>query len=374
MAQTITPVVHGGRRSRWAASLGLHVAGAVASAGAFGAALGGMGAVLGAPWGRASGWAVAAVALAYALRELASVPVPLPELRRQVPEWWRGWMPAPVAALLYGVGLGVGFLTHLRHGTLVAVAVAAFALGDPWTAAALLAPFGAARAVAVAVAWRASSEGAVAELTERLARVGTSAVPRLVNGAVLVVLAAVALAWAPEAGSPPGWAAPAGLAATFAFAAAAKTLRPDAWRAALEPYTIPRTATGLVAVGVPVAEAGVTFSLLAGSNLIGGSIALALLCLFSVALVRAWRLHGPRISCGCFGRTRERDVRALLVRNAILAAIAVATLLSSIPIPLPPAPSPGDAVPVLLVGVGLAIAAALGRRAAAALRTSRRRS
>ena len=373
MAQTITPVVHGGRRSRWAASLALHVAGAAASAGALGAALGGMGAALGAPWGRASGWAVAAVALAYAVRELARVPVPLPELRRQVPEWWRGWMPAPVAAFLYGVGLGVGFLTHLRHGTLVAVAVAAVAIGDPWTAAALLAPFGAARALAVGVAWRATSEGAVAHLTERLARAGAGIALRVVNGTVLVVLGAVAAVWAPPGGALPGWAAPAAVAATFAFAAITKTLRPEARRVALEPYAIPGAAAGFVAVGVPVAEAGVTFSLLAGSNVIGGWLALALLCLFSAALVRAWRLHGPRISCGCFGRSRERDVRALLARNGTLAVVAVGTLASSTPIPLPPAPSSGDAVPVLLAGLGVAIAAALGRRAAATMRMSRRR-
>src|SRR5919106_257199 len=51
MAQTITPVVHGGRGARWAKVIALHVVGATASAALLGAALGAAGAALGAPWG-----------------------------------------------------------------------------------------------------------------------------------------------------------------------------------------------------------------------------------------------------------------------------------------------------------------------------------
>src|SRR5215470_5159812 len=110
MAETITPVVHGGSRRAWAWSLFVHVLGAVIAAGALGAVLGGFGALLGAPWGRAGVIAVAALAGAYLVAEFG-VGVPVPQLRRQVPDWWRTFFPPGVAAFLYGIGLGPGFLT-----------------------------------------------------------------------------------------------------------------------------------------------------------------------------------------------------------------------------------------------------------------------
>src|SRR5918996_5003348 len=102
MVQTITPVVHGGSRKRWAGSLALHVLGASMSAAALGALLGASGSILGAPWGRAGMLVVGAIALAYATRELFGVAVPIPEIRRQVPEWWRGAVGPRTAAFLYG--------------------------------------------------------------------------------------------------------------------------------------------------------------------------------------------------------------------------------------------------------------------------------
>src|SRR5262245_40555248 len=112
MAETITPVVHGGSRTAWAVSVGAHVLGATVAAAAFGALLGAFGALLGAPWGTAGALAVAGAAAMYLLAELGPR-VPVPQLRRQVPDWWRTFFPPRVAAFLYGVGLGPGFLTYL---------------------------------------------------------------------------------------------------------------------------------------------------------------------------------------------------------------------------------------------------------------------
>src|SRR5512134_2076601 len=131
MVETITPVVHGGRRSRWARFLVLHVAGAMAAAAAFGAILGGAGALLGAPWGAAGLGLVAALAALYLAREVFGLRVPVPQLRRQVPDWWRTYFPFGPASFLYGIGLGVGFLTYLSHGTLVVISAAAVASGRP---------------------------------------------------------------------------------------------------------------------------------------------------------------------------------------------------------------------------------------------------
>ena len=113
MVETITPVVHGGSRSRWGISLALHAIGAAVAAAIVGSLLAGAGALLGAPWGVPGGVLVASAAALYVARELGA-PVPVPQLRRQVPDWWRTFFPLHVAAFLYGLGLGPGFLTYLE--------------------------------------------------------------------------------------------------------------------------------------------------------------------------------------------------------------------------------------------------------------------
>src|SRR5262245_37144649 len=77
MAETITPVVHGGSRRAWAGSLLAHAIGAVIAAAALGALLGGLGLLLGAPWGRTGAIAAAAAAALYLPAEFGvGVPVP----------------------------------------------------------------------------------------------------------------------------------------------------------------------------------------------------------------------------------------------------------------------------------------------------------
>src|SRR5438477_3054101 len=157
MVQTITPVVHGGRHGRWLGSVAAYTFGATVSAAALGAALGGVGRLLGAPWGAAGLWALAVVAAVFSVRELFGVPIPLPNLHRQVPEWWRTFFSPPVTSFLYGLGLGVGFLTYLSFGTLVAVGAVAVASGRPLIGLAVMAPFGLARGLSVLVAREATT-------------------------------------------------------------------------------------------------------------------------------------------------------------------------------------------------------------------------
>jgi hypothetical protein len=194
MAETIVPVVHGGRRSSYLGSVALHALAAAAAAGALGAALGAAGAVAGAPWGDAGLMVLAAVAAAYLLRETAGVPVPIPDRHRQVPDWWRTFFSPPVAAALYGAGLGVGFLTFLTFGTFVAVAAAAIVSGDPLTGAVLCAPFGLARGMSVLVAARARSGEQAAAVVDRLERAASRTGPRAFNAAVLAAVTIAALA------------------------------------------------------------------------------------------------------------------------------------------------------------------------------------
>ena len=324
MVETIAPVVHGERRSRWRLSVALHALGATVAAGAFGAVLGGAGALLGAPWGRAGLMVVAAIAATYAAGELLALPVPVPDRRRQVPEWWRTFFPAPLASFLYGLGLGVGFLTYLRHGTFVAVSAAAVVSGDPFLGAALVAPFGVARGISVLVSRRATSGAAIASAVERLERLAQGRLPSLANGIVLLAMgmaAAVAAAGALPARTSSGiggWV----LAAIFGWAAAAKVLRREAWIGALRAYglgALERPA----AIGVPVAEASVFALVVAGVPRAGALWSLALVVAFSAAVLRARARVGDRLPCGCFGRTARRGVRLVLFRNAAVAGLAV---------------------------------------------------
>jgi hypothetical protein len=193
MVSTIVPVVHGNRRRRYVASVALHTLGATVAAAAFGALLGGVGALLGAPWGLVGIALVAVVSLVYAAREALGLRVPVPCRRRQVPQWWRTFFSPPVTALLYGLGLGVGFLTFLAYGTYVAVSVAALIAGDPLVGALMLAPFGVARGVSVLLAARSADFENAERVVDRLQAIGQSRLPRAVNAVALAGLAAVAI-------------------------------------------------------------------------------------------------------------------------------------------------------------------------------------
>lgn len=188
MAETITPAVHGGKRRPFLASAALHVAGATLTAAALGHALGALGALLSAPRGTVGAALVAAASGVYFLREAFRLPIPLPQRRRQVPEWWRTFFSPPVAAFLYGAGLGVGFLTYLSFGTFAAVMAGAVASGDALTGALVCAPFGLGRALAVAAV------AAAGHPVERLDDLAGSGRLRAVNAAALLAVGIAAVA------------------------------------------------------------------------------------------------------------------------------------------------------------------------------------
>lgn len=191
MVETIAPVVHGGRRKSYWGSVALHSVAATAAAAAVGALLGAAGMGLRAPWGATSFVALASIAALYALRESFRLPIPVPDRHRQVPEWWRTFYSPPVAATLYGLGLGVGFLTYLSFGTYVAVAAAALLFGDPLLGAALCAPFGLARGLSV-VAWSLGTSSPNDTLV-RIENLSNTKAPRVVNALALGAIAIAAL-------------------------------------------------------------------------------------------------------------------------------------------------------------------------------------
>lgn len=370
MVETITPVVHGGKRNRWVVSVLVHAAGATAAAAVFGSLLAGAGALLGAPWGVPGVALVAASAGLYVMRELG-IAVPVPQLRRQVPDWWRTFFPPHVAAFLYGVGLGPGFLTYLGHGTLVVVSVAAVASGHPLVGAALLAPFGLARGLGPVLAFGVRSPSDGAALVDRLGRSGSRIRWRLANGVTLVAVLVAALAGirSLEGPSDVGALAGAALALTFGAAAIAKLAHGQTWRRALASYRLPLGIVGPVAIGVPVLEITIATMLVVGLSSSAGFVAFALLMAFSVVVVVGRLRVGRRLGCGCFGSSATRDYRLLLVRNLALAAVAVVAWLAGDDARvLRSLGSPGgsELVPAVLVLLGLGLATWVGSAALAA--------
>ena len=192
MVETIAPVVYGRTRD-YRIAVALHALAAGIAGATFGALLGLIGLVLGGPWGDGGLLVIAVIALAYTARELTGVPLPLFDRKRQVPDWWRTFYSPWVAAMLYGAGLGIGFMTFLRFGTYVAVSVAALASGDPILGAAFGGAFGLARGITALAARRTTDADGAALVVTRLEAIAASRGPRVANGLMCLLLAAAAL-------------------------------------------------------------------------------------------------------------------------------------------------------------------------------------
>ena len=192
MVETIAPVVHGDRRNRYRITLLVHTLGAVLAAALVGTLAGTIGMMMGAPWGIWSFVAVGCVAVLYAAREITGVKIPIPDRHRQVPLWWRSFYSAPAAGFLYGLGIGVGYLTYLSFGTYVAVTAAAVAWGSPPLGAVLAAPFGLGRALSVALANRRAGEDRPSGI-DRIDDLAGTRWPHVANGAALITTAATAI-------------------------------------------------------------------------------------------------------------------------------------------------------------------------------------
>ena len=362
MVETIAPVVYGDR-ARWRAALALHAAGALLAAGAFGAALGEAGRLLGAPWGVAGLAAVAMTALVYGLREaVPAVRVPVPQARRQVPDWWRSFFSWPASAALYGAGLGIGFFTYLAHGTLVVVALAAVASGRPIAGAILVGPFGLARGLSPIVARGVVTAEVGRGLVDRLAS-SSPGLRRLMNGVALgaVAAAATVVGWRARPPDPGAWSrlSAAALATLFVWASVSKLVARRRWIRTLEAQGWAARVRGFATWATPAAEASVMVLVLAGVPRAAGVWALVLLSAFSLATVRARVLVGKAVPCGCFGGRSRIDFRVALVRNAAIGSVAAfvaATAVDQPRLTWPGMPTGADVLPFVLASVGFAVA------------------
>lgn len=186
MVETICPVVHGTRK--WLVSVALFTLGAVAAGAGVGVLLGVALPLAGGTWLAV----VALVALVEGAAEARLLRLPVPQLRKQVPERWRERFPLPVTGLLYGLGLGLGFATYIPVATLLVVAIGVALVTDPAAGAAVMGAFGFGRAIALAVstARLRSYEQATGRI-ERMAGWAARGRVRRVNAIALVALALV---------------------------------------------------------------------------------------------------------------------------------------------------------------------------------------
>ena len=379
MVETISPVGYGDRTGRWLAAVALHAIGATATAAAFGALLGAAGSLLRAPWGAVGLAMMGIVAILYAAREAFGLPMPVPAARRQVPDWWRSFFSWPVAATLYGAGLGIGFLTYLTNGGLVVVAAAALLSGRVGTGALLVGVFGLARGLSALVAWPVRSQEAGGALVDRLAatdpatwrRVNAVALSAVSAGAASAVAVATPV---PGLGDRVATAAAGTVALFFAWSAIAKLVAPASWRRVLAGYGLPRPVERAVPPVLPALELAVPAAVVLGAPAAACALAVALLLVFSGVILRTrLRGDGDRIACGCFGGASARDYRALLARNAALAAVAVggARAPAQAVAWWPAAPEPGELLPFVLAVAGTGVALLTVWRSATWLRGQR---
>ncbi len=372
MAEAITPVVHGGR-ARWIGALVLHVGGAAVAAGAFGATLAASGAALGAPFGRAGLLVAGGVAAAYALAAVPGSPVriPIPQLRRQVPDWWRTYFSPPVTALLYGLGLGVGFATFLATGALVVVAVASSVSGSPLVGALLMVPFGLARGAPALVAHGVQTPVQGHELVTKLAA-RRDVARRWAAVAALTFVAVSAGVGATRMmgidASAGGWPAvgSAALAVVFTWSAVSKLAGKRRWRRVLVEHPLPDPLRRVAISLVPAGELVVPLLALVGARRVSALWGLGLVVVFTAeaAWVRT-RTKGA-IACGCFGGRRAVSFGHIAIRNGVLlflAGVVVVTVADS-SIAMPDVPAGTDIVPFAFAVVGLGAAVAVAWRSA----------
>ena len=160
------------------------------------------------------------------------------------------------------------------------------------------------------------------------------------------------------------------LALTFLWSGAVKVGRAARWLEALGVYRVPRRFEPLVFVAVPAAEIGVAGLIVIGATKPAGALSVALLCAFTAALLRARKLEGDRLPCGCFGGTKEHDYRLLLARNlmlllpAVVLMIAGNTSIRTVPDSIQP-------LPAALVVLGLGVIGWTAFEVARALRRNR---
>lgn len=147
-----------------------------------------------------------------------------------------------------------------------------------------------------------------------------------------------------------GMAAACVLAATFAWAGAAKLGRRVDTAAGFRALGLSRA--GALATIVPAAELLLAVALLAAPA-VGGATALVLLAAFTVVLARALR-RGVEVRCACFGQAGGPPLSIVdVVRNGLLGVLAAGALAAGLEPRMPSAAALGSMAVAAVAGGGL---------------------
>jgi uncharacterized membrane protein YphA (DoxX/SURF4 family)/peroxiredoxin len=148
------------------------------------------------------------------------------------------------------------------------------------------------------------------------------------------------------------------LAAVFATAGIAKLLDLPGSRKAVAEFGVPAGIANPIGTALPIAEIATAAALLFNPSARWGALAaLALLLTFVAGIANAMR-RGKAPDCNCFGQVHSAPAgRGTLIRNAVLAAVALVVLVRG------PAPAIdgwfGDRSAAELVAIGLGVALVL---------------
>ncbi|HEX6586021.1 MAG TPA: hypothetical protein VF052_04665 [Solirubrobacterales bacterium] len=207
MIETIGPTGHtGGRRTALAACVAF-LPGAIAGGLLTFGTLALIGDAPHGAGGRATYAVAAGIAVLAAALEIRGTRI-VPQIRRQLPEHWRRVMPMPVAAILYGVLLGMGFTTFVLSFGVWALAGVSLAVGDPALGLLIGAAFGIGRAIPIVVLAPAAGGPVGIRVTELMCeRPGVYLGLRRGDAAALLVAALALIVVSGDAGARGGVAA-----------------------------------------------------------------------------------------------------------------------------------------------------------------------
>lgn len=184
-------------RARWIWSALTYTLGGALTSTVLGACLGGLGAALIWPSAKPAALVCAfCVGLAILARDLGLTRYPLPQFPRQTFGWWGNHVPSPLAPAIWGLDVGLTFVTwQVFRGPLLIGAIA-LASGTPQLGAALFLALWAGRAASVWIAplWApsaASTSDLLQEIEAHRARLRSAHAGAVTIATVLMALSAI---------------------------------------------------------------------------------------------------------------------------------------------------------------------------------------
>lgn len=195
MVGTMVPIVYGARDHREYGVVVSHTVGLIIGSLLLGIIAWWMfGLVFGATRAVGGELVLSVVAALYALHHLGVLLLPIPSLRWQVPARWRGSTRRGWVAFAYGLGLGVGLLTHVQAASLYFAGLLAAVSLNAAIAGLIMAAFGLARAFPLIVfVGRADSAERAFTLNDTV--LDHRAAIATTNGVMLFLFAGAGLSW-----------------------------------------------------------------------------------------------------------------------------------------------------------------------------------